>query len=845
MRRGVQSQGTPRQRTSPKSPAKRVLTDSNANANITPLQLTTRRQSDEDISFTPTGSPEEQANKENTHKVEQLAAPKTILTRLEKRHSGNFGGLGSTSSPLKRSDGIMNLDQASLGSPSAKRRSLHGASFGSDFNVFDMESGSGESQGLYENSSQDDNATQGSPSFNPGSPYFSTIPQRSSSLRKSTLQQRQFERPAFPRSRPNADLTWEYGAGTPGQTKTKNRQRMSLDNYMPPLPRDSPFSSQGALPNASVHVVGTSQQNSQQSNHVPHFPHPLSRTMTQSSSNSSITDESPTHEPVHRQDRPRPIMDFSKSMPIGASRPVEGNNLSRESSKIDSDGSFATPANYKLAKPLPAAFMSTGLISKKNRNADEPNGGLPKAQMPDTPCKRTIMPAPLVTQAFPEKAIEKARQVRHSFGTPSTPFSPHTHVGKHAASVFPKGGGIFGSHFKKPSAVRRASFVSIDGDDQLRQSQSPTTKNDSQSTTDSEFPPTPTKQTFGPGGDSARFPQHGLSPSFHSPRHSAVEHRLSSKASNSKFSRDQFSPGESVEGDSDSVTDESPSANLRLKSSLTTSTLPSSFKRSRLLRNLNSPTPLSRKALSVPTRIHSPHKGRTKSNCLSPASPLRDKFERRSPRTPQEHILPPDPSGLSISAHSERALFAGGSSSASMPPATPTAPHEYFPQFGKRTSLQLSAYDAPDVDGSLTARFETVELIGTGEFSKVYRVAQPPETSPFHSMFTLSATRSSSRSSLPERVWAVKKSKHPYAGVKDRQRKIHEVDVLKALRHSDHVISFVDSWEDNNHLYIQTEFCEEGSLDTFLAQAGLKARLDDFRIWKILLELSLVSGKQA
>jgi mitosis inhibitor protein kinase SWE1 len=89
-------------------------------------------------------------------------------------------------------------------------------------------------------------------------------------------------------------------------------------------------------------------------------------------------------------------------------------------------------------------------------------------------------------------------------------------------------------------------------------------------------------------------------------------------------------------------------------------------------------------------------------------------------------------------------------------------------------------------------------------------------------------------------VWAVKRSRYPYAGAKDRQRKIHEVDVLKALGQSDHIVTFVDSWEEQGHLYIQTEFCEEGTLDVFLAQAGLKARLDDFRIWKILLELSLV-----
>lgn len=145
-----------------------------------------------------------------------------------------------------------------------------------------------------------------------------------------------------------------------------------------------------------------------------------------------------------------------------------------------------------------------------------------------------------------------------------------------------------------------------------------------------------------------------------------------------------------------------------------------------------------------------------------------------------------------------------------------------------------------DVDQCLISRFERVELVGRGEFSQVYRVAAPANTSPYHCLFSFSATRSSSRSSLPERVFAVKKSRHVYSGAKDRQRKIHEVDVLKALGHSDHVLSFVDSWEDHGHLYIQTEFCEEGTLDVFLAQVGVKARLDDFRIWKILLELSLV-----
>lgn len=150
----------------------------------------------------------------------------------------------------------------------------------------------------------------------------------------------------------------------------------------------------------------------------------------------------------------------------------------------------------------------------------------------------------------------------------------------------------------------------------------------------------------------------------------------------------------------------------------------------------------------------------------------------------------------------------------------------------------MHGYTAVDVDPSLTSRFERVELVGTGEFSQVYRVTRPRDTS--SSIFSLSCNELGPPSSLPDTVWAVKKSKQPYSGLKDRERRIREVDVLKALTHSDHIIAFMDSWEQSGHLYIQTEFCEEGSLDVFLAQTGLKARLDDFRIWKILLELTLV-----
>jgi len=118
-----------------------------------------------------------------------------------------------------------------------------------------------------------------------------------------------------------------------------------------------------------------------------------------------------------------------------------------------------------------------------------------------------------------------------------------------------------------------------------------------------------------------------------------------------------------------------------------------------------------------------------------------------------------------------------------------------------------------------------VNRLGVGEFSQVFKVENPT---------------SSLSSSAVGSVWAVKKAKKPFTGAKDRERKRREVRVLEALRGHDHVIGFTDSWEFDNFLYIQTEFCENGNLKDFLTQTGYKGRLDDFRIWKILLELSLV-----
>jgi mitosis inhibitor protein kinase SWE1 len=192
-------------------------------------------------------------------------------------------------------------------------------------------------------------------------------------------------------------------------------------------------------------------------------------------------------------------------------------------------------------------------------------------------------------------------------------------------------------------------------------------------------------------------------------------------------------------------------------------------------------------------------------------------------------LLPLDTSRLSISQ-------AGDSFSDNMaPPVTPTAGRD----LRSSTSLLVTPVNVRtsnvDLDVSLSSRFDKVEQIGKGEFSLVYRVTQVDQ----QQMTFDDLIATPSKSPAKGKVFAVKKSKQPFQGPRDRETKLREAEILKALSHSEHVVQYFDNWEHNYHLYIQTEYCEEGTLDKFLGNVGRGGRLDDFRIFKILQDLCL------
>ncbi|KAK4614824.1 Mitosis inhibitor protein kinase wee1 [Fulvia fulva] len=732
-------------RTSPtNSPLRRALSDNTNHPSATPRYATRRTSTEQDQENMDCSddavktAPESRVGEAIKF---DFVKPDRFLQPVLREHASPM-----KSSPLKRSDGVMNLEAASLGSPrSSKRRSLHGTSLGPEFNIFDQAfdtAQNGTADGVEEKETEKD----AQPIFSWNAPAASSPQRRPFSLRKSTLSQRA----GSGRKNLFADALRE-GSSSPSLSRV--RSRISLDGALPLRSPDMDSSLRRSTASDPPVLFPPPSQKLYQS--APK-PHPLSHALTPSSSTSSVAAEDhKDHDtavapaldfqdiPKDAQpEGPKPPPGFSRSLPIGAMRPKQDS----------SQGSQATPA-FKMAKPLPQAFMSTGLISKRHRHIDgAPAALFQSTNMPDTPSKKAThihfgaSPAP--------SALGKVVKPMHEFGSPSTPFNGR--VSKISPESFGEGVNIFGSRVGQPQLTRRSSFLSID--DEVNNS--PTHKLESQASND-DLPPTPTKSM----STTSRPQSKGKSNSLRS----------------SLFGR---------------------------RTSLGPDTFASPADRE------HSPTP----------DDESP----------SPVA-IRKTAERHSPHTPHESFTPPDPSSLSISVEDRSSgLF----NSNSFPPATPTGPrNESFgisiglghSQFQSNAS---SGYFANDVDTSMTSRFGDVKSIGMGEFSQVYQVAKPVADS------TSAAAVSAKAMSPGSAIWAVKKSRRPYSGLKDRQRKMQEVHILKALCGNEHVVELVDSWESKNHLYIQTEYCEEGNLKDFLTSTGFKGRLDDFRIWKILLELS-------
>ncbi|OAX44090.1 hypothetical protein K503DRAFT_861674 [Rhizopogon vinicolor AM-OR11-026] len=157
-------------------------------------------------------------------------------------------------------------------------------------------------------------------------------------------------------------------------------------------------------------------------------------------------------------------------------------------------------------------------------------------------------------------------------------------------------------------------------------------------------------------------------------------------------------------------------------------------------------------------------------------------------------------------------------------PPKPIATHSHSP-LGPRTRKTSTVEHVRNVSdaGRFEKEFVEVEQVGSGEFGKVMKV------------------RAKLGRGLQDTVWAVKRSK-PFEGPRHRLRLREEVDILAQLSARGahpNVLTYVDSWEQDDALFIRTELCELGNFARFLWEYGRTfPRLDEARVWKIMVDLS-------
>ncbi|XP_062515463.1 wee1-like protein kinase [Corticium candelabrum] len=116
-----------------------------------------------------------------------------------------------------------------------------------------------------------------------------------------------------------------------------------------------------------------------------------------------------------------------------------------------------------------------------------------------------------------------------------------------------------------------------------------------------------------------------------------------------------------------------------------------------------------------------------------------------------------------------------------------------------------------------TPEFQEIDKIGSGEFGTVCKC----------------------RNRLDGCIYALKRSKKPVAGCAAQQAALREVAAHAILGAHPHIVRYFSAWAEQDHMIIQNEFCNGGSLSSVIAEktfAGTKFTECDLK--RVLLQVA-------
>ena len=114
---------------------------------------------------------------------------------------------------------------------------------------------------------------------------------------------------------------------------------------------------------------------------------------------------------------------------------------------------------------------------------------------------------------------------------------------------------------------------------------------------------------------------------------------------------------------------------------------------------------------------------------------------------------------------------------------------------------------------------EFIELsqIGNGEFGSVYKCINK----------------------LDGCIYALKKTKKPICGSLNEKRALNEVYAHAALGKHSRVVRYFNAWAENDHMFIQNEYCEGGSLANLIIEMRKKSeKFTENHLKKILIHVA-------